>query len=100
MKITGIDILGRLPDPFLCGDGSRVTSPADWEKRRAELFAPCVDLQYGGMPPEPEFVELHPTYAAPGTKFRTYRVTTGRRAHPVSFQLLVHWPEAPKPGRK
>lgn len=42
-----------LPDPFRFRDGSRVTSRADWERRRTELRADLLDFEYGHAPPLP-----------------------------------------------
>ncbi len=56
MKITSYEVLGKLPDPFIFEDGRRVKSVEDWEERRKELIKPVVELQYGDLIPEPEFL--------------------------------------------
>ena len=58
MKITSYEVLGKLPDPFIFEDGRRVKSVEDWEERRKELIKPVVELQYGDLIPEPEFLEI------------------------------------------
>lgn len=42
-----------LPDPLVFADGSRVASPADWPRRRAEILALLQDQMYGIMPARP-----------------------------------------------
>jgi len=53
-----------LPDLFTFNDGSRVTSPADWPRRRIELLQPLLEVEYGQLPPPPErlTVELLHTF--------------------------------------
>ncbi len=40
-----------LPDLLCFSDGRRVSSPADWPARRAELLEALQDIQYGHLPP-------------------------------------------------
>ena len=93
MKITFYEVLGNLPDPFLFRDGRRVKTVSDWEERRKELWDPCVELQYGGMPPEPEFLEVDPL-CVPNTvgRMNIWRVRTGTRERPVSWTIYTHRP--------
>jgi len=42
-----------LPDPLAFVDGTRLTSPSQWPKRRAELLALFEDQMYGVIPPPP-----------------------------------------------
>lgn len=95
IRITEYKVLGKLPDPFTFEDGSKVKTPEDWKKRRRELIAAACDLQYGTMPPEPEFLEVTPLYAPAWGKMRSYRVTTGVREHPVSFKMYIYTPQTP-----
>jgi hypothetical protein len=39
-----------LPDPFLFKDGTRVKTPADWPRRRAELVELVLGYEYGRLP--------------------------------------------------
>ena len=43
----------ELPDPFTFQDGSRVKTPADWDRRREELKRLIQDYEYGHLPPAP-----------------------------------------------
>ena len=48
-----------LPDPFAFNDGSRVETPSDWERRRAEMIAQLEELHYGHAPPVPSEIAVH-----------------------------------------
>lgn len=95
MNITRYDVLGKLPDPFQRADGSRLASPDEWDEHRRELYKTAVELQYGTMPPPPEFLELELLYR--GKETETYRITTGRRDHPINFMMRIMKP-AGKPA--
>lgn len=87
IEITKYTIDGKLPDPFLFDDGTRVATKEDWVRRREEMYKTVIELQYGTMPPKPEFVEVEPMYL--GGRPSVYRVTSGTRAHPVSFNMYL-----------
>ncbi len=91
IKITKHQVLGQLPDPFLFEDGTRVKTREDWQKRREEIYRTAVELEYGKLPPEPEFLEIEPLNLSSNT--HTYRLITGPRSHPVSFNMTVKFPE-------
>lgn len=91
IKITEYEVLGNLPDPFVMKDGTRITDPSQWEGRRAEMYPDVVELQYGTMPPEPEFLDVE--NLCEGRESKTYRITTGRKDHPVSFYMRVFFPK-------
>ncbi|MEK6794307.1 MAG: hypothetical protein AABZ39_06000 [Spirochaetota bacterium] len=46
-------VKGGLPDPFICADGQRVRTAAEWRKRRDELLKVILDIEYGELPPTP-----------------------------------------------
>lgn len=52
IKNTDYQLAGPLPDPFVFDDGTPVKTPADWTKRRQELYKSAVELQYGTIPPQ------------------------------------------------
>ena len=91
------EVLDELPDPFRFEDGSRVKTAEDWRRRRKELIRTAAELQYGKLPPEPEFLELEPLCTPGLGRINNYRVLTGTRAHPVSFILRLY---LPKEGEK
>jgi hypothetical protein len=48
--ISSLSANAELPDPFLFSDGSRVKSPSDWDRRRAELIDLFLQYEYGHAP--------------------------------------------------
>ena len=58
LHVTKYEVLGKLPDLMTFEDGTPVRTPTDWPRRRAELYKTAVELQYGTMPPKPEFLEV------------------------------------------
>ena len=98
IKVTDYKVLGELPDPFLRADGTRVKSAEEFEAHKAELYKSAVELQYGTMPPEPEFLEVERLDM--GVKVTSYRITTGRREHPVSFTMRVYFAAPGADGKK
>lgn len=96
MEIKDIKILGTLPDPFLKPDGSRVKSADEWQAHKKELYKTAVELQYGTMPPPPEFLEVEKLCDS------TYIIITGRRQKPVRFTMRLLRPTKDKkliPGK-
>ncbi len=85
-------ILAPLPDLLTMDDGTEVTTADRWQARRREILARTVELEFGGMPPLPEFqaAERLPDCEIDKT---VYRITTGRKACPISFDLTLHIPE-------
>ena len=92
IRIQNVTVSGKLPDPLVMNDGTPVTDTAQWEQRRQEMYKTAVELQYGTMPPEPEFLKVERLDDAP--LVRNYRITTGRKDYPVSFTMRVILPEA------
>ena len=89
IEILNYELLGELPDPFVFNDGSRLTDPADWSQRRVEIYKDTIELQFGTMPPEPEFLEVEPLYFCGAGKLNSYRINTGTRNTPISFTMYV-----------
>ena len=92
IKITKLDVLGPLPDPFLGEDGKRISDPSQWPARRREIYKHAVDLQYGTQPPKPEVLKVDCTYR--GKNSHTYRITAGTKEKTVSFYMRVFLPAA------
>lgn len=91
-------ILGRLPDPFLKSDGSRMT-PCEWYAQREELFSKICNTEYGGMPPRPEVVRVERLSAPRSDGMKNiYKIYAGTRERQVSFLLDVTAPPAPIDG--
>lgn len=87
IQITEYTLKGKLPNPFLFDNGSEVKTSSDWEKRKKEIFKTAVELQYGGVVPDPEFLDVEILYI--GKELSTYKITTGKKDNPVSFNMLV-----------
>lgn len=86
---------GKMPDPFLKEDGTRVT-PEEWKTYKKELLAKIVDIEYGGMPPRPEYVRVERigdnARALAGTY---YRIHAGTKEKQVTFCLELNIPFDP-----
>ena len=91
LDVLDYEVLGALPKLLLKENGKRVRDASDWEARRKELYKTAVELQYGTMPPSPEFLDVDLLYQ--GKKWATYRITSGRKARPVSFIMRVAKPQ-------
>jgi len=91
IKVTEYKVLGELPDPFLKPDGTRASSIEEYEELKKEHYKSVVELQYGTMPPKPEFLTVQKL--GKGRKSTSYRVTTGRKDFPVSFTMRVFLPK-------
>jgi len=48
-----LPVIGELPDPFVFGDGHRVSTPAEWSTRRSEIVELISQYEYGRVPPSP-----------------------------------------------
>ena len=90
IKVTEYTLLEKLPDPFMKADGQRVKTAEEFEEHKKELYKSAVELQYGTMPPAPEFLEVETLFTS--NKSSSYRIITGRRDHPVSFVMRVYRP--------
>ena len=88
-------LLDTLPDLFTMDDGTAVTNASQWEARRQELYRTAVELQYGTLPPEPEFLEVE--YLDSGDTTTSFRIITGTRQSPVSFLMRLVMAKGPGP---
>ncbi len=94
IRITELDVLGELPDPFLTEDGQRICDREQWPLCRAEIYKSAVELQYDTQPPPPEFLTVHPICERLGVDFymMSYRIITGTRKNPVMFTMYTFSP--------
>ena len=81
-----IHVHGKLPDPFLKADGTRMT-PEEWWANRDAIRDRVVTTEYGGMPPRPEVVTVEALND--GALQMCYRVHAGSRERQISFILSV-----------
>ena len=89
-----IEIKGKLPDPFLKSDGTRMT-PDEWWENREAIRSYIVDFEFGGMPPRPEEVSMElltePYHLCAGNG-EWYRITAGSEKKKVSYLLNIDVP--------
>lgn len=94
---------GELPDPFLKTGGARVSTKEEWAARAREWKALILDMEYGGLPPQPESVEIETlcrsrVRAWPGAPHLwSFRVHCKGGARPFSFCVRVLFPDSPGP---
>jgi hypothetical protein len=93
-----LSILGKLPDPFLKEDGTRM-SPDEWYAKREEIFNRICDIEYGGMPPRPEVVKVvRLTNARCDGGMNVYKVWAGTKEKQISFLLDISAPPSALDG--
>lgn len=88
---------GKMPDPFRKEDGTRL-SPDEWKMYKKELLDQIVDMEYGGMPPRPEYLEIEQL-----TPFRYnrshigiwFKIYAGTKEKQLSFTLELNVPFVP-----
>lgn len=89
---------GELPDPFVGPDGSRVTTAAEWPKRSKAWRDLILEMEYGGMPPEPVSVEAESLcrnrsrQLTDHPKNWSYRIHCSGGARPFSFNVRLLFP--------
>lgn len=87
IQIKEYKLYGKLPDPFLLADGTRISKPEEWSKAKEEIYKTAVELQYGTLPPKPEYFKADCLHDAP--KMATYRITAGTMEKQVSFTVRI-----------
>ncbi len=92
VKITDYKVLGKLPDPFIMEDGTKVDSKEKWQERRKEIYKTAVELQYGTLPPKPEVFKVETTRDDVYSGTSSYRITAGTKEKQVSFMMHVTRP--------
>lgn len=97
IKVTEYTLKGKLPNPFIFDDGTPLSKPEDWERRRKEIYKTAIELQYGTQPPKPEFFKVEPIYMAGLGKLNTFRITAGTNEKQLSFTMTVF--RTKKPGK-
>lgn len=95
LHVTEYRVIDSLKSPFVFNDGTPLNSPSDWPRRREELVKTAAELQYGKMPPEPEFLEVDLLYKGQPGKLDTYRIRTGTHEHQIWFTMIVYTTKQP-----
>jgi hypothetical protein len=83
----------NLPDLFTFANGSKVTTPADWENRRKEILKIVQYYEYGMMPRWPDAITWDDTPTANGVS-TVIHVTVGSSTK--DFTVEVTLPTTPK----
>ena len=91
MKINNYEVLGQLPDPFLFDNGNRVVTREDWQKRRKEIYKTAVELQYGTIPPKPEFL-IADANSYIDKEVVSCTIITGTKENPIRFGMKIFKP--------
>ena len=87
IQVTEYQSYGKLPDPFVLENGTRISGPEEWGKARAEIYKTAVELQYGTLPPKPEYFKAECLHDSP--KMATYRITAGTQEKQVVFSVRI-----------
>ncbi|MFA7159444.1 MAG: hypothetical protein WC299_09090 [Kiritimatiellia bacterium] len=96
-----METIAELPNPFCMDDGTPVSTPAQWPRRRKEMLDSIVEIEYGGLPPTPPqtcWERLHEgsAKALGNARFISGHVTTGPD-RPFSFLLTLLVPRGDGP---
>ena len=94
LQVTEYQLLEKLPDLFRLDSGERVKTPSEWETRRRELYRTAVDIQYGKMPPKPEYLEVETLYRS--AEHNTFMIHAGTKEKQVSFRMKLILPKGLK----
>ena len=101
-SIAALPAVDELPNPFTFQDGSPVATPADWDRRRAELKRLFEEYEYGHLPPSSESLSMLwdniQDKAVPGRKRRTLTIQLNRLGKSLTLHATLmlpkpdHWP--------
>lgn len=84
-----IEFFGKMPDPFKKEDGTRMTKD-EWYEKKDEIRQKIVDIEYGGMPPKAEFIEINRLNEGAGGHASTwYKIKAGKKDNYVTFNLEI-----------
>ena len=91
------DAHAPLPDLLTFADGRPVKTAADWAKRRAEVAAAILPVEYGRLPAKPAKVTVETVSMCGSVRwlkadFRTMRVSADMDGKEVSFLLELWYP--------
>jgi len=95
---------GELPDPFRMPDGGRVTTPEQWSGCAQAWREMIFEMEYGGLPPEPEAVEIEALCHSSvrrwpeSPRLLSYRIHCHGGARPFAFCAQILLPSSP--GRR
>lgn len=93
----------QLPDLFRFVNGDPVRRVEDWPRRRLELLAPLLEIEYGRLPPTPaategELLHQHTVRRFLDAQLDQYRLTTrAKRSFQFRLDLLTPSGDGPFP---
>lgn len=99
--LTALPSIRELPDLFTLSDGTRITSEAQWQQRRAEIKKMIQYFAYGQLPPRPETLAAmvksqRSLEQFSGATHQLIRLSVG--ADPkVAFDVSIHLPKSNRP---
>lgn len=91
---------GDLPDLFARADGTRVDAVEAWPACAEAWRDQIVAMEYGGLPPAPEGIEVEslchsPIHRWPGEpRLSSYRIHCRGGVHPFTFTIQVLYPSS------
>lgn len=88
-----------LPDPLLCADGSRVTTPERWEHRRAEILELYRREMFGRSPGKPAELKFDVTHENPralngAATLKRVSIISRHEGREHPFEVLLFIPNA------
>jgi len=82
--------LNTLPDPFTFINGKKAASPADWDRRRAEIKDLAQYYEFGYMPAPPALLSATSSTGPSGSKAVTVTVEDGGKT--ATFKPVLYLP--------
>ena len=95
--------LRPLPDLFEAPGGGRCECPTDWPDTARRWLDRIVEVEYGGLPPAPESVEIEPLCHSRARRWEgqpllfSYRLQCTGGERPFSMNVRVLAPDSPAP---
>lgn len=94
INVTQYEVIGKLPDLLTFKDGRKVKTAEDWKERRKEVLE-AADIQFGHMPPKPEFFKVE-RLDDDGAQ-STFKIHAGKKDNYVSFLMYTFCPSGDGP---
>lgn len=94
---------GELSDPFALPNGRRVRNREEWPQRAAAWRDLVLNMEYGGLPPAPDAIEVETLSHAGVSRWPnaprlwTYRIHCRGGKRDLSFCVRILFPSAPGP---
>lgn len=86
-------LLNDLPELLKLNNGKKVLNANEWQIRRQEIINDAILLEYGGMPPAPDKVEVEFLNYGLGKNAACYRIKCEVNNNFFSFCFMLYKPE-------